>query len=60
MTNSQKAKKYGKSAGTTKRTGATSAAAPRRGQHVHEMPNGALKAEPAKRRPRRSWWAQHS
>ncbi len=48
MTNSQKAKKYGKSAGSSKRAGATAAPAPRRGQHVHEMPNGALKAEPAK------------
>lgn len=48
MTNSQKAKKYGASSGTSGDAGSSAARPARRGQHVNEMPNGALRAEPGK------------
>lgn len=48
MTNSQKAKKYGASSGKAGGAGSSPARSPRRGQHVYEMPDGALKAEPGK------------
>ncbi|WP_223841982.1 hypothetical protein [Kocuria sp. cx-455] len=48
MTNSQKAKKYGASSDTPGGADPRAARPARRGQHVHEMPNGALRAEPGK------------
>ena len=48
LTNSQKAKKYGAAAGKPGGAGSSSAGGVRRGQQVHEMPAGSLRAEPGK------------